>query len=59
MQGLAVGSRKMQEDMVRTIEEHDIRFSEIVDRSFGFEDLDKAFDYQMSGQQYGKIVMRW
>lgn len=57
MHGIAVGSRAMQQAMVEFIETHDIR--PIIDRSFDFEALPEAFQYQASGQHFGKIVVAW
>ncbi len=55
--GIAVGSRAMQEDLVDFINAHHIK--PIIDRSFGFEQLEDAFRYQESGQHFGKIVLEW
>lgn len=57
MRGLAVGSRTMQEDMVRAIELSNWR--PIIDRSFGFTELGDAFRYQASGAHFGKIVLAY
>lgn len=57
IKGIAVGSREMQEAMVRSIETSDIKVK--VDKSFAFDQLADAFRYQESGQQIGKIVLEW
>ncbi len=57
MTGLAVGSRVMQEDMIRAIEENGI--VPVIDRSFGFAELADAFKYQASGAHFGKIVLEY
>lgn len=57
MHGIAVGSRAMQQAMVEFIETHNIR--PIIDRSFDFEALPEAFQYQATGQHFGKIVVAW
>jgi len=57
MNGIAVGSREMQEAMVTAIEANDIRPQ--VDKSFGFDQLADAFRYQETGQHIGKIVLEW
>ena len=57
MIGIAVGSRKMQEDMVKALEVSQLR--PIIDKSFPLEKLSEAFDYQASGQHFGKIVVEW
>ena len=57
MTGLAVGSRAMQEDMIKAIEQNQIR--PVLDRSFGLEELAEAFQYQASGAHFGKIVLEY
>jgi len=57
LQGIAVGNRAMQNRMVDYIDKHDVK--PIVDRSFAFDQLVEAFNYQLSGQQFGKIVVEW
>lgn len=57
LSGIAVGSRRMQEDMVRAI--NISGWQPIIDRSFGFDELAEAFQYQASGQHFGKIVLEW
>jgi NADPH:quinone reductase-like Zn-dependent oxidoreductase len=57
MEGLAVGSRKMQEEMVKAINVTNIK--PIIDKIFGFDELAQAFEYQASGRQFGKIVLEW
>lgn len=59
LQGLAVGSRVMQERMVSAIEQQNIDFRFMMDRQFTFDQLPQAFDYQESGQQFGKIILEW
>ncbi|MFM0347851.1 zinc-dependent alcohol dehydrogenase family protein [Paraburkholderia sp. RL17-347-BIC-D] len=53
LQGLTVGSRRDQLDMIRAIET--IRLRPVLDRSFALEQLAAAFRYQQSGQHFGKI----
>lgn len=57
LQGLAVGSREMQERMVQYINEKGMK--PIIDKCFSFDQLKEAFNYQASGQQFGKIVLEW
>ena len=57
MTGIAVGSREMQEDMVKAIEVNGMK--PIIDKSFSFDELAPAFQYQASGKQFGKIVVEW
>lgn len=55
MQALIVGSRRHQIDFVRAINATGLR--PVIDRSFPLEDLVAAFQYQASGQHFGKIVL--
>ncbi len=55
LQGVTVGSRRDQVDMVRAIEAHDIR--PVVDRTFRLDQLADAFRYLQSGQHFGKICI--
>lgn len=57
MKGIAVGSRVMQEEMVRAIEVNGVE--PIIDKSFAFDQLADAFRHQESGKQFGKIVLEW
>ena len=57
MEGIAVGSREMQEAMVDAIEANSVKPD--IDRSFAFDQLADAFKYQASGKQFGKIVVEW
>ena len=57
MIGIAVGSHAMQRDMVRAIDQAQMR--PVIDRSFALEELADAFRYQASGQQFGKIVVNY
>ncbi len=55
VQGLTVGSRKMQRDMIAAIEANGIR-PEISD-TFALENLADAFRHQESGGHFGKIAI--
>jgi NADPH:quinone reductase-like Zn-dependent oxidoreductase len=55
LQGLIVGSRRHQRDMVRALEATGIR--PVVDRSFPLEAIAEAFRYEESGAHLGKIVL--
>lgn len=57
MKGIAVGSRKMQEEMVKAVNVNGIK--PIIDKSFAFDQLADAFRYQESGKHFGKIVLEW
>ena len=57
LNGLAVGSRIMQQQMVKAIEISAMK--PIVDKSFSFDQLGNAFRHQASGKHFGKIVLEW
>ena len=57
LQGLIVGSRVMQQEMVRGLEATGIR--PVIDRSFPLEQIADAFAHQESGAHLGKIVLEW
>lgn len=53
--GVVVGSRHEQLMMIKGFESTGVR--PIIDRNFGFEDLQSAFSYQISGTHFGKICV--
>ncbi|HVW68140.1 MAG TPA: NAD(P)-dependent alcohol dehydrogenase [Steroidobacteraceae bacterium] len=53
LQGILVGSRRQQQDMVRGIEAGGLR--PVLDRSFPLARLADAFRHEESGQHFGKI----
>jgi NADPH:quinone reductase-like Zn-dependent oxidoreductase len=55
LQGLIVGSRNHQQEMIRAIEANDMH--PILDRSFALEEIADAFRYQESGKHFGKICL--
>jgi len=55
LQGVTVGSRRDQTDMVRAIEAHGIR--PVIDSSFALADLADAFRHLAGGGHFGKIVV--
>ncbi|MEM9823571.1 MAG: NAD(P)-dependent alcohol dehydrogenase [Bacteroidota bacterium] len=57
MKGIAVGSRQMQERMVEAINQFGIR--PIIDKRFAMDQAAAAFEYQASGQHFGKIVLEY
>lgn len=57
MTGIAVGSHAMQRDMVRAIEVAGMQ--PVIDKSFAIDELGKAFEYQLSGKHFGKIVVEY
>lgn len=57
LQGLIVGSRTHQQEMIRGIEASDMR--PVIDRSFGLEDIADAFRHEESGAHFGKICLEY
>ncbi len=55
--GIAVGSKEMQEDMVKAINISGMK--PVISKTFAFDQLADAFQYQASGQHFGKIVVEW
>lgn len=55
MQAILVGSRSHQQDFVRAIEVTGLK--PIISRYFALDDIVAAFQYQASGQHFGKIVL--
>ena len=55
LQGVLVGSRSQQQDMVRAIEANGIK--PIVDKIFPLEDIVAAFQYQETNRHFGKICL--
>lgn len=53
--GLAVGNKEMQEKMIAAIETNNIH--PVIDKSFVFDELKQAFEYQASGSHFGKITV--
>ncbi len=57
LQGLIVGSRAHQQEMIRAIEANDMH--PILDKSFGLEDIADAFRHEESGRHFGKICLEF
>ncbi len=59
LQGVTVGSRTQQLDMVRAIEASGAsgRLRPVIDSSYPLQDLGAAFGHQVSGKHFGKIVV--
>jgi NADPH:quinone reductase-like Zn-dependent oxidoreductase len=55
LQGVTVGSRRDQADMVRAIEANAIR--PVIDRTFPLEQLAEGFRYLQAGRHFGKICI--
>jgi NADPH:quinone reductase-like Zn-dependent oxidoreductase len=57
LQGLIVGSRVMQQEMIRALEATGVR--PVIDKSFPLEAIADAFRHEESGAHFGKIVLEW
>lgn len=57
IQGIVVGNRAQQRDMVRAMETTGIR--PVLDKSFKLGELAEAFKLQQAGGHFGKIVAEW
>jgi NADPH:quinone reductase-like Zn-dependent oxidoreductase len=55
LEGLIVGSRAQQQDMVRAIEANDLH--PVLDRSFPLEEIAQAFRHEEAGRHFGKICL--
>ncbi|MBX8487255.1 NAD(P)-dependent alcohol dehydrogenase [Pseudomonas cichorii] len=55
LQGVLVGSRTQQQDMIRAIDANGMR--PVLDRSFPLTDIVEAFRYQETNQHFGKIIL--
>jgi NADPH:quinone reductase-like Zn-dependent oxidoreductase len=55
LQGVSVGSRRDQTDMIAAIDANGLR--PVIDRSFALNDLAAAFRHQESGTHFGKICI--
>jgi NADPH:quinone reductase-like Zn-dependent oxidoreductase len=57
LQGLIVGSRTHQQEMIRAIEAN--RMHPVIDRSFSLEEIADAFRHEESGKHFGKICLEF
>ncbi|WP_172117263.1 zinc-dependent alcohol dehydrogenase family protein [Halomonas hibernica] len=55
LEGLIVGSRRHQIEMIKAIEANDMR--PIIDREFALAEIAEAFRYQEAGKHLGKICL--
>jgi len=57
LQGLIVGSRTHQQEMIRAIEANGMQ--PVLDRSFALEEIADAFRHEESGKHFGKICLEF
>lgn len=57
LQGVLVGSRSQQQDYVKALESNAVR--PVIDRTFKYQQLAEAFEYQLTGSHFGKIAVEW
>ena len=57
LQGLIVGSRHQQQQMIRALAATAVR--PVIDRTFALEELAEAFRFQESGSHFGKICVEY
>jgi len=55
LQGLIVGSRRHQIDMIRAIDANGIK--PVIDSTFALEEIADAFRYQAAGKHFGKVCL--
>lgn len=55
LQGVLVGSRTQQQDMIRAIDASDMH--PVIDKHFALDDIVDAFRYQESNRHFGKICL--
>lgn len=55
LQGVLVGSRSQQQDMIRAIDANGMR--PVIDRHFPLSEIVDAFKYQATNQHFGKICL--
>lgn len=57
LRGINVGSKQDFEEMNQFIELHRLRFQELIDRTFAFEDAEEAVEYVGKAGPFGKVVI--
>jgi NADPH:quinone reductase-like Zn-dependent oxidoreductase len=57
LQGVLVGSRRQQRDMIRAIDANGLK--PVIDRSFALEEIVAAFKYQETNRHFGKICLEF
>jgi len=56
MRGILVGNKQMFLNMNKTIEFHQIK--PVISKVFSFDQAKDAYKYLVSGQHFGKVVIR-
>jgi NADPH:quinone reductase-like Zn-dependent oxidoreductase len=57
LQGVLVGSRSQQEEMIKAIELN--KMKPVIDKVFSLDELVKAFEYQETNAHFGKICLEF
>jgi len=57
LQGVLVGSRSQQQEMIKAIEVNKIK--PVIDKIFSLDDMVNAFEYQESNRHFGKICLEF
>ena len=57
LQGVLVGSRVRQQEMIRAIEVNQMK--PVIDKVFPLENIVEAFQYQETNQHFGKICLEF
>lgn len=57
LQGLLVGNRQHQKNYISAINANEMR--PIIDSTFKYHELARAFEYQLNGAHFGKICVEW
>jgi NADPH:quinone reductase-like Zn-dependent oxidoreductase len=55
LQGVTVGSRRQQIEMIRAIDANGMK--PVIDKTFPLQDLIEGFRYEASGAHFGKICI--
>jgi NADPH:quinone reductase-like Zn-dependent oxidoreductase len=57
LHGITVGSKSHQMDMVRALDDMDLR--PVIDATRSVSEIAEAFQFQESGRHFGKICLKW
>ena len=56
--GINIGSRHEFEMMNRAVSANSLRFEDVIDKTFKFEQAAEALEYLWSGQHVGKVIIQ-